>query len=133
MENKISNFKEGDIAYFYYSPYLKCVKCKIISITIGINHSVFYRVTWNDEIDKKLIHINYIHSEKVFQTKDQCLLYAEKKNGIYKEKLRMELNTQQDLLQYMYDCIYSDDYDYSHEKEVIREKCKELFGIELRS
>lgn len=122
------DFNIGDIIYFYYDSSIICQKGRVIGYS-NYPYPAYYKVKWIDKFHE--VGESYIVAFRVFKDMQSCLTYSENLSKDYKTEIRSKINTQKELLQYMYDCIYEDDYDYCDEKAVIREKCKELFNIEI--
>ena len=130
---KTNPFKPGDIVYFYYDNMIICQKGKIVNLIKDNKSQVCYKIQWIEKFQGKEYEsvISHIPAKKVFENRAFCLAYAERVSDQNKEKIRSKIHTEEDLLKYMYDCIGNEYYDYFDEKAVIREKCKELFGIGL--
>lgn len=122
------DFNINDIVYFYYDSSIICQKGRIVEYRNDI-FPAYYKVKWIDKFHE--VGDSYIVATRVFKDIQSCLTYAENISKDYKDEIKSKINTQKELLQYMYDCICEDDYDYCDEKAVIREKCKELFNIEI--
>lgn len=69
-----------------------------------------------------------ISSNRIFETQEECLVYARSISNNNKDKIKKDISSKEELLQFMFDCINNDCVD---EKDVIREKIKEYFGFRL--
>lgn len=134
MSDLNKKFYPGQIIWFYYSSIIPCQKGKIINYVKDDNF-LYYNVDW---IDTSSVDGHEFKSgtsgvlpEKIFETEKECRDFDRKVYNDLKNKFRRNINSKQALLQFMYNCIYSDNCDLSAEKSVIREKVQEYFGIEL--
>ena len=133
MNDSNKEFKPGQIIWFYYDSIIPCQKGEIINY---IEDEIsYYNVDWIETSPVNGQEFKSGTSEvlpkNIFKTKDECLKYVEELYDIKKNKIREQINSKEELLQFMINCIWSEDYDYVNEKVVIKEKIKEYFGIEL--
>lgn len=117
--------KNGQIVYFYYDNVIPCQKGRIQEIGEG-----WCKVSWLND-DNKSTGSSCVPNERIFESEESCIFYSNALRDEVKSTLRNSLSTTKDILEYMYGSIYSDSYDWSAEKEVLKEKIKELFGIEI--
>lgn len=108
---------EGRIVYCYYDNLVPCQKGRIQEIT----QCGWYKVEWLNE-ENKGVGTSTFPNDRVFATIEECIAYNNAISNEIKDKLKKELVTKEDVLQYMYNSIYSEDYNWSSEKEVLSEK-----------
>lgn len=134
MNNSNKEFYPGQIIWFYYGSVIPCQKGEIINY-VKDNNLSYYNVDW---IDKSFVDghefkagTSGVLPDRIFKTEKECWEYVEKLSNIKRNEIRERINSKEELLQFMINCICSEDYDYIDEKVVIREKIEEYFGIEL--
>ena len=134
MDNSNKELYPGQIIWFYYSTITPCQKGKIINYVKDDNFS-YYNVDWIDtsSVDGHEFKsgTSGVLTDRIFKTEKECWEYVEKLSNIKRNEIREQINSKEELLQFMMNCIYNEDYDYIDEKIVIREKIEEYFGIEL--
>lgn len=135
MDELNKEFNPGQIVWFYYDSIIPCQKGEIVNYIKDDDFS-YYNVNWIEEtssIDGREFKsgISGVLPKNIFKTKDECLKYVEELYDIKKNKIKEQINSKEELLQFMINCIWSEDYDYVNEIIVIKEKIKEYFSIEL--
>lgn len=117
--------KEEQIIYFYYSTIIPCQKGKILE-----EFDDKYEIARLNSMDRRCGTIT-IPKNRVFDFEQECLNYAQSIEDEKRIGLKSALTTKEDVLKYMYDSIWRDDYDFVTEKDVLKEKIYELFNIKI--
>jgi hypothetical protein len=115
--------ENGQIAYFYYDNIIPCQKCRIKEVITG-----GYEVNWLNN-NNKSTGTSSVPSDRIFSTQKECMTYSNSIEYGKENRIRERLNSKDDVLRFMYDSIWSEDYDYSTEKKILRDKIREYFGV----
>lgn len=115
--------EKDQIVYFYYDNMIPCQKGRIKEEIVG-----GYKVNWLNDNDKST-GSSSVPIHRVFSTTEECTEYSNSIENMKEKGIRNNLNSQEDVLIYMYNLIWSEDYDFTTEKRVLRDKIEEFFDV----
>lgn len=121
----MNKLEKNQMVYFYYSSIIPCHLGRVAEVMDS-----GYEVQWLTN-DGKPCGTSTVPEHLAFNSKEACLGYVEKLRTERRKELVKQLNTPANVLNYMYSSIYSEDYDLTTEKDVIRDKVLSLFGITI--
>lgn len=70
--------------------------------------------------------------DRLFLTKEEAVEFTTKREMDFKRELKSELNTKEDLLNYLFGFVNCESAAFA-EIEILKEKSKELFGISIEN
>lgn len=117
--------KIGQVVYFYYDTVIPCQKGIILEI---INNE--YNIGWLYENDKQ-IGSCVLPLSVVFSSKKECIDYSLSLEDEKQLELIDALSSKELVLNYLYSFMHSEDYDWSPERKVVKNRIKELFDIDV--
>jgi hypothetical protein len=119
-------YKIGDIVYIVDN-YFGVQKGCINSNENCNDNCVYYEIKYNCGTANAL-------SKDIFNTYEQALKSMNERIENTKNKYRKEIKTKEDLLNFMFSYSISgcDECENYEARDVAKEKCKELFGIDIK-
>lgn len=122
----MSRFKIGDRAWNIGSCWIELEEVEIVSDLKGSN-SVFYYETKGITV----AGVSCAKEEDLFYTKEEALAELSRRKNQVINEISSEVNSVEDLLNMMLECMYCEEYTDWNKIEVAKRKAKELLGVEL--
>ena len=131
-------FKVGDVGYTYDKWY-GIVKCKVIDIRTydkikepyEIDFYVIEYPIFDNERKRRIMNVSNIKMDELFKTQREVIQRNYEKWNKYTSSIENEINTTEDLINFMYLLIPKDEHTML-ETEVIKSKAKELLNIDIK-